>query len=266
MHTRRNAGVGALAALFVIVSSTLLLLARPAAAEPKRPKQRYGGPEEGKTSALEVVEWVPRVALFPLWAVSEFGVRRPLGAFLKFVEEKQVVLGLMAVLTFGERRQISIFPSALFDFGLLPSVGFNAGWQHFLAETNTASLHFGTWGADWISIRATDEYELAKGRTLSFDTSLVRRQDNPFFGMGPRSPADGRVRYQSTGLEMAVGYQQDLWRSSSFQARAGARSLTFGDGTCCGQPALMTPSRPAGRLPPASTTATAPGSRGSRSP
>ncbi|MDF2693409.1 MAG: hypothetical protein K0S65_1792 [Labilithrix sp.] len=216
------------------VALVIATLASPgrAAAEGKRPVQDYGAPKDG--SAEEVLMWGPRVVLFPLWLTSEFVLRRPIGALVKVAEREQWPQEVVDFFTFGERRQITIFPSALFDFGLLPSVGFNATWRYFITDPNTVRLHFGTWGPDWIAARFVDTYDVSATESVSFDTSFVRRQDNPFYGLGPRSRGGTRYRYQSDLAEASVGYQSRPWRSSSFEVRSGVRGLSLGQGSCCG--------------------------------
>jgi hypothetical protein len=203
---------------------------------PKRAPQDYGAPDPG-TSAGEVALWVPRVVFFPLWLVSEFLVRRPLGALVKVAEKGEWAQELIDFFTFGERQQITIYPSALFDFGLLPSVGFNFTHKYFITDPNTVRFHFGTWGIDWISVRANDTYEFGKGETVTVDASFVRRQDNPFYGMGPRAGTD-RARFDSTTVDAGLEYNRRLWRSSSFVSRGGFRLLSIDEGTCCDDPSL----------------------------
>src|SRR5262249_50698 len=146
-------------AVFVLLLAALTTSV-DARADEKRPVQDYGAPKE--TSVDEVLLWGPRVVLFPLWLTSEFVVRRPVGALVKVAEREQWPQEVVDFFTFGERRQITIFPSALFDFGLRPSVGFNAKWRYFVSDPNTIRLHFGTWGPDWIATRLVDTYALSK--------------------------------------------------------------------------------------------------------
>jgi hypothetical protein len=209
----------------------------PVLAADKRPPQDYGAPKED-TSPEEVLLWAPRVGLYPLWLVSEYGIRRPVGAFVKVAERDQWPQEVVNFFTFGERRQVTIFPSAFFDFGLLPSVGFNAKWRYFLTDPNTVRLHFGTWGPDWIAARLVDTYAITEHETLSADLRWVRRKDNPFFGLGPDSRSAARSRYQSELLEASLAYEKRMWRSNVFEARVGVRSLTLSDGTCCGSPSV----------------------------
>ena len=215
----------------------LLLATTPSAAsEAKRAPQDYGRPEE--RSADKALLWGPRVVFFPLWLTTEYGLRRPLGAVVQVAEREQWPKEIVDLFTFGDRRQITIFPSALFDFGLLPSVGFNAQWRYFVTDPNTVRLHFGTWGPDWVAIRFVDSYALSKNESIALDGRLVRRQDSYFFGFGPRSSADASSRYRSEHDEASFAYEARMWRSSAFQARSGVRRVSLGDETCCDAPSV----------------------------
>lgn len=236
-----------LSALLSIAASCLILLSSaPAAASDQRPRQDYGTPPPATTPG-EVVEWVPRVVLFPLWLLSEFVLRRPIGALVKVAERNDWPDAVVDFFTFGDRRQFTIFPSALFDFGLKPSVGFNAGWKYFLTDPNTLRAHFGTWGQDWIAARVVDTYDLSERDNVSLNGSFVRRRDLPFYGMGPRASTT-RYRYQSSVGEIRLDYENRFWRSSVFRASSGVRSVVFGEGTCCDETSLDDAVR-AGTLP-----------------
>lgn len=205
----------------------------------KRPPQDYGGPPE-ETTPGDVLVWPARVVMFPLWLVTEFIFRRPLGVLVRAAERGAWVEELQDFFSFGPRKQVTIMPSALLDFGLRPSVGFNLVWKYFLAEENTLKLHFGTWGPDWIAVKATNSYALSKEQSLFVETSLVRRRDNPFSGIGPRSRQDDRSRYFNTVAEAGVGQQWNFWRESIIRSSVGLRSLAFhdDDGGCCGDPSF----------------------------
>lgn len=216
----------------------LLWLFAPSGAHATTPREPpdYGAPKPKR--GAEVLLWVPRVVLFPVWVVSEYGLRRPIGAFVRVTEREQWPALVVKFFTFGDRDQITLFPSAFFDFGLKPSVGFNFGWKYFLAEPNTLRVHFGTWGSDWLAAKVVDRYEIGAKESVSFDASLMRRKDVPFYGMGPRSDSHIAARFEALTLESAPSYELRFWRSSSFSSRAGFRALYFGEGTCCDDPSL----------------------------
>lgn len=214
--------------------------------EPKRPAQDYGRPEP-KTDAGDVVAWPVRIALFPFWLFHEFIIRRPIGWLVASADSGRWIDEAVGFFTFGERKQFTIMPSALFDFGLKPSVGFNATWKYLGSDDNTLDLHFGTWGVDWTVLRVTDTYALSKRERLFFDTAFWRRLDTPFSGIGPRSPQNARSRFGLETFEAAPGYQKEFGNASSFEASAGVRTLGFFDGECCGDPSLSEAVR-SGRL------------------
>ena len=209
------------------------IVGTPPGEDKKEKAQDYGGPEQ-PTEVGDVVVWPARVVLFPLWLIENFVLRKPIGALVVAAERGDWVDEITNFFTFGPRKNVAIFPSALFDFGLKPSVGFNLSWKYFLAEDSTMRLHFGTWGPDWIAVKASDTYDLAKNQHVGVDFSLVRRRDNPYSGYGPLSGQDDRSRYSSTKSEAALFYSHDFWRSSTFTARAGERTLLFQPHGCCG--------------------------------
>jgi hypothetical protein len=52
----------------------------------------------------------------------------------KAAEKEQWPEKVVLFFTFGERRQITLFPSLLFDFGLKPSVGFKPRLEVFFGR------------------------------------------------------------------------------------------------------------------------------------
>jgi hypothetical protein len=223
------------------ISAVVILLvacfAGDALAEEKRPPQDYGRPPEATTIG-DVLAWPVRVVLFPFYLINEFILRRPIGWIVVTVEKNRVLETVQDFFTFGPRNEVTIYPSALFDFGLLPSVGFNLKWEHFLAEDNTLRVHFGTWGPTWINGKASTTYDFSKKEHLTFTAEFVRRRDNPFFGLGPKSETHDWTRYGAQTFNIAPTYQRDLWRASKISLTSGFRGTDFFHGTCCGDPSL----------------------------
>ncbi|MEO6418703.1 MAG: hypothetical protein ABIP39_04815 [Polyangiaceae bacterium] len=207
----------------------------------KRPTQDYGVPSEG-TTAGDVLEWPLRVILFPLWVVTEFVIRRPLGLLVRSAESGRWIQSVEDVFTFGSEGkglgEFTILPSALLDLGLKPSVGFNARWKYRKDGANSVRLHFGTWGPDYIAARASDTHEISTREQVFVEGSVQRRLDMPFSGIGPFSRQEARTRYALSVVDADVGYARDFWRGSAIRTRVGVRSLFFGDGGCCGEPNL----------------------------
>src|SRR4051794_36028649 len=108
---------------FLFIAFSMALPTSAQAAPDKRDEQDYHGPERATTPG-QVALWVPRIALFPVYLVSEYVIRQPVGALVRVAEKQNWAGEIMDFFTFGDRDQVTVYPSALFDFGLKPSVGF----------------------------------------------------------------------------------------------------------------------------------------------
>jgi hypothetical protein len=214
----------------------IITFARPAHADPPKVPQDYGAPAPSTPGGPLTV--TGRVVLFPAWVLAEYALRRPIGWLVTTAEEEQLPTVLYDFFTFGDRHQVGIFPSALFDFGLLPSVGFNGYWKEALARENTVHLHFGTWGPDWVNLIASDRYQIDRAESVALTAQVQRRNDSPFYGLGPRSSQHGKVRYGTATARVETSYETQLSTSVSLRVAGGARSLGFKAGTCCGNTSL----------------------------
>lgn len=221
-----------------------------------RPVPDYDGRPEPGPTAGEVALWAPRVLLFPAYVVTEYVVRRPLGLLVTTAEREHWPAIVVEVLTFGPRRQAGIVPTAFYDFGFRPNVGFYFFWDDALEPRNDVRVHGATWGSDWLTLTVRDRYRLHPlGPTLSIRAEGTRRADLVFYGIGPRSKQDNESRYSSDLLESSFEICQELWRNSRVTWVGGVRKMSFGDNDCCGDPSVPE-SVAAGRfpMPPGFTT------------
>jgi hypothetical protein len=209
----------------------------PIDSDAERPKPNYDGKED-ETSAGEVLLWVPRVLLSPLYFTSEYVVRRPLNWLGNTAEKNHWPAFLIDWFTFGPERQAGIIPSLLIDFGLRPSVGLYFFWDEFLAENNVLRAYAATGGPDFLAFRIADRLEVHEGHEIGARFALTIRPDHVFYGFGPDTP-DERFRYGKTVIEGGLGYDADLWRSSRVEAFAGVRRVDIDLAeTCCGNPSV----------------------------
>lgn len=227
----------ALGALFAVS----LLLGPPAALAdepvPKRPLPDYDGRPPEESTAEEVALAVPRVVLFPLWLVSEYGLRRPLEWLVVNAEKNKWPTLLLDFFTF-EERTIGVFPTALFDFGLRTSVGVYSFWNKAIFDENSVRLYAAYGGDDWRVIRLTDRVLLEENTTLAFTLGYGNRPDYPFYGVGPTADDERVARYESERLEALASVESLLGDSGSLRAFATVRRVEFGDGTAFEEPAL----------------------------
>ena len=67
--------------------------------------------------------WIPRVVLFPAYVVTDFVVRRSLGAVTRILEGVHTPDGPASELSFGTGKRSGIVLTAHFDTDFRPSVG-----------------------------------------------------------------------------------------------------------------------------------------------
>jgi hypothetical protein len=207
----------------------------PISADEKRPVPNYDGREEEPTDAGDVLIWVPRIVLSPLYLVSEYAVRRPLGWLVTTAEHERLPALLVDFFTFGPERNAGVIPTGLIDFGFTPSVGLYFFWNEFLADNNKLRARVATGGTDWLRLSVADRLEIYPGHEVSLRGEFLRRPDWRFHGLGPDT-LDGNVgRYASTTISGGIHYDAFLWRSSRVQAFLNVRDVDFDEGKgCCG--------------------------------
>jgi len=218
----------------------LVLSAASAAAEESKPRAvpDYGGRGAPQTTAGDVVIWVPRVVAAPLYLTSEYLIRRPLGAVVRYVEKKRVPQELVDFFTFDKSHKVGFAPTAFVDFGLLPSVGVYFFWDDFLAQNNDLRLRAGTWGPKWLAFGITDRIRLADRSVISWHAEWTRRQDWLFYGLGPLSKQANESRYAATIFDTSAALDHEITRALHVHTAVGLRDARFGDGRCCGDPTI----------------------------
>ncbi len=184
--------------------------------------------------------WIPRVVLSPLYVVNEYLLRRPLGFLIKHAEAGHWADTIENVFTFGPEGKEMIVPTALFDFGLLPSVGLYFAGDDLFAKGNQVRLHAATWGPKWINVTAADRYAIDKSDIVSVRGEFKRSEDNLFLGIGPDVTSATQSRYGLERVEGSVGYRRVIVDESHLDLTGGIHHIAFVDGDCCGDPSLDT--------------------------
>lgn len=201
----------------------------------RRPVPNYDGRPE-TTSLSEAALWVPRVVLFPLYAVTEYLIRVPLGWFVSTAERGHWPTLIINFLTFNE-RQGGIVPTGLIDFGLRPSVGLYAFWNDFFVADNDLRFRAAYGGSGFYLVRLTDRFPLGSG-SQALNLSYESRPDNVFHGIGRVHDAS-RSRYFRAIARAEAMYSVPWYRSSRARFAAGVRQVQLdGDRRCCDDAAL----------------------------
>lgn len=211
-----------------------------ATASPDSPREvpDYNGVSDGPDVG-EILLWPPRVVLFPLYVVSEYGLRRPIGFVVEHTVREQWVEQLADLFTFGPDRTSGIIPTALFDFGFRPSVGFFSFWNDALVDGHDLRLRAATGGLDWWQFDLTSRYNVTRLSRWEFRASSSIRPDNIFHGLGALAPSE-RHRYWMGRHDFRVGTTTGFGQTSSIETFAGIRVARFDPASgCCNSPSMQ---------------------------
>jgi hypothetical protein len=235
---RRTIGA-TVAALAAWLASAPVMADEP----PKRDPPDYAGRPSPPPTPGEVALWVPRVIFSPVYFVSEYLIRRPLGALIIAAERANIPSVLYDFFAFGPEHKAGIVPTAFVDFGLNPSVGVYAFWDDAFFKGDDLRMHFSGWPGDWLGGSVVQRITFADKNSVTLGFSAVRRPDHPFYGLGPGSLESERSRYGADKVEGSAVATFPLWRASRIETGAGVRHVDFFDGHYGGDPGIVEQSR-----------------------
>jgi hypothetical protein len=187
----------------------------------------------------------------PIYFVTEYMIRRPLGWLIGTAERKQWPQAIRDFFLFGPEKKAGVVPTAFVDFGFRASFGIYAFWDDLFGKDNHLRLHATTFGKDWLSGALADRIPIGKDSTVDLRVEGVHRPDQIFAGIGPRTQEYQRTRYGVDRFEAHPVFEATWWRGSRILTTAGVRVVEFRDDACCDNPSLVSEVR-AGRatLPP----------------
>jgi hypothetical protein len=172
--------------------------------------------------------WLPRILLSPAYFVSEFVIRRPLGAAITAAEKAHVPRMLYDFFLFGPDHKAGIVPITLIDFGFEPSVGLYGFWDDAGFKGHELRLHGSTWGAHWLSLTATERFHPTESFDVTLTSTATRRPDYAFCGIGPDSREADLKRYAADTVDARAQSSLSFAGSSLFQTSFGYRAASFG--------------------------------------
>jgi hypothetical protein len=201
---------------------------RAHAAEPeKRALPDYDGRGKAPATPGQKALWVPRLLLSPLYFVSEYVVRRPLGYAITAAEKAQLPKALYDFFAFGPDHKIGVVPLAFVDFGFEPSVGLYAFWDDAGFSGHDLRLSGATWGKHWLSGTATERFRVGS-LDLTLTGNATRRPDYAFYGIGPDTRESALVRYSADTVDTHVESRVAFGGSSLVETSFGYRGASFG--------------------------------------
>lgn len=223
--------------------STAIAAPSPAAPlpqpSPKRPLPDYEGRGPRPTTPGDAALWVPRVLLSPVYFVTEWLVRRPLGAAVSAAERADLPDILYNFFAFGPEHKAGIAPIAFVEFGFNPSVGVYGFWDDAFFKGNDLRVHASFWTDHWIAASLVQRIRFHKKDSVELRLVGVRRPDHAFYGTGPAALQSAQSRYGEDGLDVGVHFDFPMWRASKIDAGAGVRSASFRDGHYGGDPGIL---------------------------
>lgn len=192
----------------------------------------YDGREDARPTAGRRLLWIPRILLAPVWLVTEFILRRPLGFLVTNAEESQIPDKVVQFFTFGPSNNIALAPTFSFDFGFRPNAGVYFRWNDFISEGHRIRAGFNIGGARWLSGALAYRYGPKSGAwEFQIGTRAITRPDGLYFGLGSQASEDNRSRFSWTNYDATARLSARLWRQSSFTVELGYRNRQFGSRT-----------------------------------
>ena len=189
----------------------------------------YDGRPDARPTAGRRLLWIPRIVMAPIWFVTEFLLRRPLGYLVTNVEEQEIPDKVVQFFTFGPSNNMALAPTFSFDFGFRPNVGIYFRWNDFISEGHRWRVGFNFGGKRWLSGALAYRYA-PKNQNWEFQigTRAITRPDGLYFGLGSMVSEDNRSRYSWTNYDANMRFTAKLWRQSGMTIELGYRNRQFG--------------------------------------
>lgn len=237
----RRRSTGAIASVPIVLSALLAPRDGSAAAPPeKRSVPSYDG-RPAETTAKDGALWLPRITLAPLYVVSEFVVRRPLGALVSWAETSGVPKAFYDFFAFGQNHDAGFAPIGFIDFGFNPSVGAYLFWNNAGVKGHDLAIHATTWGHEWLAGVFDERVRIGPKSALKFNFTAIHRPDLRFTGIGPDTRGSSVVRYGQDLLSMRTTF--DLMpirgRANRIETFFGFRATRFGEGNFGDDPGIV---------------------------
>lgn len=179
-----------------------------------------------------------RVLLSPFYVVSEL-IRQPIGALVTAAERADLPRKAYELFMFAPDHKGGIMPVGFVAFGLKPSIGVYGFWNDAVVAGNDFRVHVETWPDEWVGASMTDRWRFDRdGDALQVRTAVLRRPDNPFYGLGPRSRQADQSRYTATRFDANLSLQSRWWRNSRVLASSGMGAVEVAPGHYSDDPSV----------------------------
>lgn len=221
--------------LQIFLLAFLIIFANSAHGKKKRPVPDYDGRPKQPVSVGETILFIPKLVFSPVFFVTDFLIRRPLGFLVTKSEKHHLPQKVQDFFTFGPDNQMTLYPTFAIDFGLRPQGGLNYFWRGFLHKNNNLSVRAAYGGNRWTSMSLEDSlfFPARKGK-LGFGGSWNRQPDKIFHGIGPSSLKANRGRFFEDKKEGHVYYEKKMLKDGFLRLDLSTRDVSFGNGDATG--------------------------------
>jgi len=205
---------------------------------PKRVVPSYDGRRPRRAGPGEVLLWVPRLLLSPLYLATDYGLRLPLSIVVPAAERADVPRKVYDFFTFGPDHNAGFTPTGFAEFNFNPSVGLFAFWNDAGFSGDSVTLHVEAWPDAWFAAIFTQRMQLGGRHAVLLHGAYTERPDKVFYGLGPSSLHADQSRYGARKLDVGGAYEWRFWRSSRLETMVGVRDESVYDGRYGSDPSL----------------------------
>lgn len=212
----------------------------PIDGDKERDAPDYDGRGDEPVTAGDVFIWIPRAVFSPVYLVTEYLIRWPVGKLTAWLDVNDIPDLVSDFFTFGPGGKSGLVPSGLIDFGFRPSIGLYFFSNDTLWNGSAVRTHLAFGGVDWYRATATLRHQISQ-ESAKRHASMVQikgtyshRPDWKFFGVGANTFSDEEARFTAQLIDGELSYDGGFWRSSHIRLDAGVRDAQFKDKACCG--------------------------------
>lgn len=188
----------------------------------RRSRPDYDGRPPRPPTPGEVALWVPRVVFSPVYLVTEYAIRRPVGFLVTEIEKARAWDVLIDFFTFRDRR-VGVIPTFFVQFDLRSSIGVYAFWNDFGASGNDVRLNFSFGGERWWLVSVRDRYRFDEQTEGEIGFLFSQRPDQIFAGTGSTIEVENGSRFLQRQIAARLQLRRRVWRQSELRwsARLG---------------------------------------------
>lgn len=187
-------------------------------------------------TAREGLAWIPRLVLMPAHLTTEYVIRRPIVAFVRWGDEHYLWKRIYDTFTWNGGRA-GVYPIGNIDLGLNASGGVALFWHGFGVAENTVNAS-ASGGHDVLVAGARDRFQLFRDRSgvLILHGDYTNRPDGLFYGLGPATRTDGETGFSYWVTGAGAGIDGNLGGFSHAVVQVDYRRARF-DGSRSSVPA-----------------------------